>query len=119
MTGTLFQALPTTDYYFINVTNISLNREVEITHAWFDCSPQVHVLRPERPLPKRLKADETWETWVAARDFPPEVTEEAIYNLARVRLSTGKKYRSARNTTVPSYGTVPGGNAAKTPTGTS
>ena len=36
--------------YFVNVTNVSLNREVEVTHVWFDLSPRVHAIRPsERP----------------------------------------------------------------------
>src|SRR5437764_1491649 len=78
------------DCYFVNVTNVSLNREVEVTHVWFECSPEVHVLRSERPLPKRLRVDETWATWVRVSGLPAGVTDEDAYKLARVRLSTGK-----------------------------
>lgn len=67
--------------YFINVTNMSLTREVEVTHVWFDCSPEVDVFRSERPLPKRLKVDETWETWVLASDLPSGLTDDDVYGL--------------------------------------
>src|SRR6266851_3087233 len=92
------------DCYFVNVTNVSLNREVEVTHVWFECSPEVHALRSERPLPKRLKVDETWATWVRVGELPAGVTDEDVYKLARVRLSTGKVFRSKKNEHVPSVG---------------
>jgi hypothetical protein len=59
-------------------------------------------------LPKRLKPDETWETWVEVNRIPSELHEDA-YTLARVRLSTGKIIESAKNTEVPESGIVPGG----------
>ncbi len=40
-----------------------------ITHVWFDAAPPVHLLLPERPLPKRLLPDETWESWIAATEL--------------------------------------------------
>ena len=106
------------EYYFVNITNVSLSREVEITHIWFDCTPKVYIVRPERPLPKRLKVDETWETWVAASEFSADLGDETIFNLARVRLSTGKIYHSQQNKSVPNFGTVPGGNPPRSSTGT-
>jgi hypothetical protein len=45
-------------HYFIKVTNLSREREVEITHVWFQAEPRRNVLNPHRPLPKRLKLDE-------------------------------------------------------------
>ncbi len=54
----------TIPYYFVNVTNLSRDREIEVTHAWFDVEPPLHVLRAERPLPVRLRCDESWETWI-------------------------------------------------------
>jgi hypothetical protein len=95
--------------YFVNVTNTSHNRDLEITHVWFQCpSGQVPALQPSRPLPKRLKPDETWETWVAAR-YLPSLPEAELFRLGRVRLSTGDVVASKYNAGVPHYGTVPGG----------
>jgi hypothetical protein len=96
--------------FFINVANLSKDREVEITHVWFDFSPQISVLQPERPLPKRLKPDESWETWIEVHRMPSEALEsESIYHLARVRLTSGRIIKSRRNLDVPDKGTVPGG----------
>ena len=94
------------DCYFVNVTNLSRSREIEITHIWFDCTPQVHCLPPERPLPKRLKPDETWETWVEARLL--RASNDGVFELARARLSTGVVIKSKRNKNVPHEGFVPG-----------
>ena len=74
--------------YFINVVNLSERRDIEITHVWFDTSPQIPVFQKERPLPKRLKPDEVWETWIEASRLPPHVKD--AYGGFRVRLSTGK-----------------------------
>jgi hypothetical protein len=56
--------------FFINIINLSRNREIEITHIWFDSIPQIPALNPNRMLPKRLKADESWETWVEVDKVP-------------------------------------------------
>src|SRR3972149_2529109 len=77
------------DCYFVNVTNHSRDREVEVTHIWFECEPRVHVLQRDRPLPKRLRADETWETWLDVSLLPPAV-RDVSFKLARARLSTDK-----------------------------
>jgi hypothetical protein len=50
--------------FFINATNLSRDRKLEITHVWFDLDSQVHAMPADRPLPKRLEPDETWETWI-------------------------------------------------------
>jgi len=98
-------------FYFVNVTNLSRSREIEITHIWFDCKPQVHCLPPERPLPKRLKPDETWETWVDQILLPPELGD-GVFELARARLSTDAVIKSKRNKNVPDVGFVPGEQGA-------
>src|SRR5262245_12588493 len=93
--------------FFVNVTNVSEDREIEITHIWFDCKPQIAVLHPDRMLPKRFRPDETWETWVDVTRIPANFHESA-YTLARARLSTGRIIKSTRNTNVPDEGWVPG-----------
>lgn len=94
--------------FFINITNLSRNREVEITHVWIKCGCQIPVIQRNRPLPKRLKPDETWETWIEMDKVPRECWDDA-YELARVRLSTGVVIYSKKNTTIPNTGNVPGG----------
>jgi hypothetical protein len=46
-------------FYFVKVTNLSSARDVVITHVWFEAVPPVHLLLKERPLPKRLRPNET------------------------------------------------------------
>jgi hypothetical protein len=55
--------VPGIEHYFINVTNVSRNRELEITHVWFDLDPQIPVMPRERPLPKRLKPTFQLSSW--------------------------------------------------------
>ena len=93
--------------FFINVTNISRTREIEITHVWFDLNPQVPVINKDRVLPKRLKPDETWETWIGVNSVPTATIDE-VFKLARVRLSNGTIIKSRKNNNVPVRGTVPG-----------
>lgn len=104
--------------YFVTVTNLSPNREVEVTHVWFDTPVNSHVLRAERPLPKRLKVDEVWTTWIPVTELPNNLTTDDVYKLARVRLSTGKVFTSKHNRDVPPFGAVPGGDSPVAPTGT-
>ena len=92
---------------FLNLTNVSQGRDIEITHVYFDVEPQVHALRPERRLPKRLKPDETWETWLEASRLPADLGD-SVYRLGRARVSSGRIIKSAKNKTVPSQGYVPG-----------
>jgi len=93
--------------FFLNATNLSKDREIELTHVWLACSPPIAALQPERPLPKRLKPDETWETWIYA-DAVPRNLHEAVFDLARARLSSGKELKAKLNLGVPPVGTVPG-----------
>jgi hypothetical protein len=98
-----------TEAYYINVTNMSRSREIEITHVYFDCDGnQVHALPPDRPLPRRLKPDETWETWIEL-DLLPDWVHESPYELGRVRLSTYKTIKSVKCVNIPKRGSIPGG----------
>lgn len=101
--------------YFLNLTNLSRDRELEVTHVWFAVRPEVHARPPDRSLPKRLKPDETWETWVKADRLPANLGER-VFTLGRARLSTGRIIRSRKNRTVPSEGTIPGGPINLPPT---
>lgn len=96
-------------YLFLNVTNLSTERKIEITHVYFQKhTGQIPVIQNDRPLPKRLKPDETWETWYRFENLPVSIKRNP-YNKGRVRLSTGKIIKSRFNKNVPDTGTVPGG----------
>ena len=94
--------------YFINVTNLSFQRDAEITHVWMESGNEIPVLNPSRSLPRRLKPEETWETWIEVESLPTLVRADA-FKLARVRLSNGRIIKSKKNENVPSVGYVPGG----------
>lgn len=93
--------------YFINVTNLSPQRSIEVTHVWMACSTQIHVLNVMRPLPHRLEPDASWETWIQVSVLPESCRDNA-FKLARVRLSDSKVLRSQKNLNVPAAGFVPG-----------
>ena len=97
--------------YFLNITNLSSKKEVEITHLYFqdNNNKQIPVIQQDRPLPKRLKPDETWETWVRV-EIIPQGMRTAPFRKARLRLSAGKIIKSRFNKNVPQTGEVPGGN---------
>jgi serine/threonine protein kinase len=92
---------------FINVTNISAG-DIEVTHIWIESKPKIHILNDKRPLPKRLKPQETWETWVVAWELPEELVNNQTCSLIRARISTGVVVHSKENKDVPSEGYVPG-----------
>ena len=98
-------------FLFVNVTNLSRDRDIEVTHVWFAVDPPVHVLLShERPLPVRLRPDESWEAWIEAAKLgsaPHPAT------LARVRLSAGSVIKSRLNRSVPDVGFVPGDPSVK------
>ena len=93
--------------FFLNATNLSKDREIELTHVWLASSPPIGALQPERPLPKRLRPDETWETWIFC-DEVPVLLHESVVDLARARLSSGKQVKAKLNADVPPIGAVPG-----------
>jgi len=93
--------------YFINVANLSLQRDAEITHVWIQAQEQIPVINPSRSLPKRLQPEESWETWIAVASLPSDIREDA-FERARVRLSNGHTLESSKNLDVPVAGHVPG-----------
>jgi len=93
--------------YFINVANLSPQRDAEVTHVWIECDNQIPVLNPSRTLPRRLRPEESWETWITVNSLPASVRDNAL-KLARVRLSNGRIIKSKENKNVPSAGYVPG-----------
>jgi hypothetical protein len=92
-------------HYFVKVTNVLQSRDIEITHVWFDADPLVHLVLPERPLPARLRPNETWEGWVDAAAVAHVADVERS---GRVRLSDGTIIESRPNTDVPPVGYVAG-----------
>jgi hypothetical protein len=95
--------------YFFTVINRSRNRDIVLTHVWVQSRPEVHIIQPARPLPRRLSPDEPWETWVCVSALPADVRDDA-YTLGRAKLSSGKVLKSVRDRDVPAVGFVPGGH---------
>jgi hypothetical protein len=93
------------EHFFIKVTNLSPKREVEVTHIWFETKPPVQLVNPSRPLPARLRLDETFETWILVSAVP---AEQGVERLVRVQLSNGKIVKSRLNKNVPPVGHVAG-----------
>jgi hypothetical protein len=87
----------------MKATNLSPQREVEITHVWYQGEPPVHLLGSR--LPARLRLDETWEECIPAGKVAhiPEVERSG-----RVRLSSGKTISSRPNRNLPPVGYVAG-----------
>jgi hypothetical protein len=97
------------EYYFINATNISPNRALEITHIWHEAGKHhIPVNQPSRLLPVRLDIDQSWETFIDVSDLP-EINSKNPYENFRARISTGEIFQSELNLSVPPYGSVPGG----------
>jgi hypothetical protein len=92
-------------YYFVKVTNLSQDRDIEVTYVWFDADPPVHLVIRERPLPARLRPAETWEGWVEAAALAHVSNVEES---GRVRLSDGTTVKSRPNKDVPPIGFVAG-----------
>jgi hypothetical protein len=92
---------------FVNVTNRSHDRDIEITHIGFDTDPPIEVINAERPLPRRLKPEESWETWLPIEVVPGSQRLQ-ILTLGRVRFSDGTMIRARENRNVPAAGHVPG-----------
>jgi hypothetical protein len=91
------------EHYFMKVTNHSENRDVGVTHAWFETNPPVHILGSTRPLPVRLRPDQTFEMWVPVDMLGRTAHAE---RLGRVRLSNGNVVKSRLNRAVPPVGMV-------------
>lgn len=93
---------------FLNATNVGTDNDLEITHVWLETPSPLHIVQPDRRLPKRLKPMETWETWIKVEALDESI-EQDVFTLGRVRLSTGEVITSIRNEFVPTYGAIPGG----------
>lgn len=102
-----FVEAPQRPAFFINVTNLRAEGEVEVTHVWMESPPRTHATPDERPLPVRLRPLESWETWIYVDELP-SVPGPDTYEMARVRLSTGEVLASKANAAVPETGFVPG-----------
>ncbi len=100
----------TEEQIFVTVTNLSEKREIEVVRVWLDAVPSVEVLAQH--LPKRLKTDESWATWLPVAAVSPLELPYAEYRL-RVRLSSGKEVRSVRTKNPAPVGFLPGTSARK------
>jgi hypothetical protein len=107
-----FFATSDQEHVFLTVTNLSRSREIEVTHVWLELSPQVATLPPQRPLPKRLRPDEVWETWIPLAVVPTHDQSEVL-KLGRLRLSTGRVVKATPDKNMPFEGAVPGGASTK------
>jgi hypothetical protein len=94
---------------FMNATNLRQDGDVEITHIWIESEPKTFALNRDRPLPKRLRPFETWETWIPLGRIPIDYVDENLYQLGRARISTGEVISSVKNESVPEKGQTPGG----------
>jgi len=95
----------TVQHYFINVVNISDASEVEVTHVWYEGSRRVDIIQVQRPLPRLLRPNQSWETWVRVMDIPND--PEPFRNF-RVRLSTDEVFESEERRDAQGMGFVPG-----------
>lgn len=92
-------------HYFINVVNTSDTAEVEVTHVWYAGSRRVDIIQPQRPLPRLLRPNQSWETWIRVTDIPDD--PDPFCNF-RVRLSTDEIFESEERRDVQGVGYVPG-----------
>jgi hypothetical protein len=98
---------------FINATNLSQSLEREITHIWVETDPKIHIMNDKRPLPRRLKPQETWETWIDIWQLPEDLLNDRLSTSVRARLSTGEVISGVLNEDVPEQGFIPGGSSAQ------
>ena len=93
---------------FVNVFNASPQREVTVTHVWWETEPKTHVINVQRPLPARIRSGDQWETWIPIDELRVADVEED-YSLARVQLADDSVVASVKRVNVPEAGVVPGG----------
>ncbi|MET9785406.1 hypothetical protein [Streptomyces canus] len=94
---------PEIEYFFIKVTNLSPQREVWVTHIWFETEPKKHLLDPRHPFPRRLGLDQMFEMSIPVSEVPAGVDLE---RRVRVALSSGDIFNSRLNENVPPVGFV-------------
>jgi hypothetical protein len=88
------------------MTNLSPQRELEVTHLWFETQPRYDYMSTERPPPFRLRPDETVEVWVAVSAV---AHRDKLEYQVRARLSSGKVVKSRVDKKMPPVGRVAGG----------
>jgi hypothetical protein len=96
------------EHFFVTATNLSRARDLEVTHVWLESEQPIPVLQHARPLPKRLRPDESWSTWLPIAAVPSTALARAPY-LFRARLSSGKVVQSRPSRGVPPVGQLAGG----------
>jgi len=101
-----FRTKPDEPCFFINVVNSSQTTDIEITHVWYANSTRIDILEPRRPLPRRLRPNASWETWIRTTNIPADPNPFTKFH---VRISTGAVFSSEQNRDVPPRGFVPGG----------
>jgi hypothetical protein len=95
----------TIQHYFINIVNTSDTSEIEVTHVWYEGSRRVDIIQAQRPLPRLLRPNQSWETWVRVMDIPDD---PYLFRNFRVRLSTDEVFESEERRDVQGMGFVPG-----------
>jgi hypothetical protein len=88
--------------FFIKIVNATPNVEVEVTHVWYENDTEtVDISDPQ--LPRRLKPNETHETYVPVAYIPEH---DDIFQHFRVVVSTGEVFTSQQNVNVRPCGNV-------------
>lgn len=101
-------------YLFITVRNIT-DKDIWIEHIWLSkkLDATISVYNPERPTPFRLKAGNSWETWVSEKDiiyFPVDEMYSHVYVCARtVHSSKAYSVQSEKDQHVAPSGIPPDG----------
>lgn len=93
VSGSNYDGSDAESHYFVKVTNLYPDRDIAITHVWFATEPRVDIVLSRRPLPTRIRPDETWEGWASVARFQTDDAEST----ARVRLADGKVLGSRLN----------------------
>jgi acetolactate synthase regulatory subunit len=93
--------------FYLTVTNSSDERDIEITHAWIETEPRLHI--HDQDLPMRLRHSARFEMVVPVDRVKGD--PELVPWLARVQLSPDDKVIKSRpRENVPDFGAVPRGN---------
>ena len=91
------------EYFFIKIVNVTAGSDVEVTHVWYQNGARVDILI--RPLPVRLRPNQTWETYVPTRSIPDDLD---VFEKFHAMTSIGQVFASEHNKDVPSVGYVAG-----------
>ena len=92
-----------TEHFFIKIVNITPDYDVEVTHVWYQNARRLDIL--SRPLPVRLRPNETWETYAPVSNIPHDLD---AFKHFHVLISTGEVFTSEHNRDVPPAGYVAG-----------